>query len=629
MIRWTAAVLTLVLMGGGPTHAAPPPLQAYASLPAVGGVVISPDGGHHAVVTTAGEQRIVKVYGRDGTLRRGLDISHLRLSYIDWADPKRVLIVTRIFHPGDRIVPAQELSRAMTFDVDTGATAFLFQGVERTVPVLAGRPVAGRHEGQPVVYVKGLRLPDKYGLFRLSPVTGGGIMYNQGSRESLDWLISPDGALLARSERRSDGTWLLKARRGEEWVEIARLQTRSPPPVVGLGPDGRSALVYRSPSDGPGLHIVDLRTGAWTPLIPPDRSVERFFFDPESGRLNALSLGGPQPELKSFSPAYDRLRAGIEQRFAGRGVEVVSISGDARRAVVRAWSGDHPGGFHLVDLEIDGSSPIGELYPAIPDDQIAPVRALSYAAADGLNIPARVVLPPGRAAKGLPLIVLEGGPAAGFNPIAQAFASRGYAVLTPRVRGDSTVSPVHSRAAEGEMGGKQVTDFADGVRHLAREGVIDPDRVCFVAAGEGGYTALAAVTVRPGPYRCTVALNPLADPKWEVARNSDVAGSGKVRFEVLMRQLGVTGVGDDRFDALSPVRQAAAAKAPVLLVHAEKDGRVPLDHSRRMHAALRSAGRSGELVIIEGADHSLSRQSDRLKFLQEAVRFVQTHNPPG
>src|SRR6202012_5146186 len=107
------------------------------------------------------------------------------------------------------------------------------------------------------------------------------------------------------------------------------------------------------------------------------------------------------------------------------------------------------------------------------------------AAADGLTIPAYLTLPKGRDAKALPLVVLphgavDGHDALGFNWLAQALASRGYAVLQPQFRGSNSVDQAFRERGYGEWGAKMRTDLSDGVHYLAAQGVIDPKRVCIV-----------------------------------------------------------------------------------------------------------------------------------------------------
>ena len=46
-----------------------------------------------------------------------------------------------------------------------------------------------------------------------------------------------------------------------------------------------------------------------------------------------------------------------------------------------------------------------------------------------------------------------------------------------------------------------------------------------------------------------------------------------------------------------------------------------------MADALKDAGKSYELVRLEGEDHWLSLSSTRLQMLEAAVGFVERHNP--
>jgi dipeptidyl aminopeptidase/acylaminoacyl peptidase len=64
-----------------------------------------------------------------------------------------------------------------------------------------------------------------------------------------------------------------------------------------------------------------------------------------------------------------------------------------------------------------------------------------------------------------------------------------------------------------------------------------------------------------------------------------------------------------------------------MLIHGEDDTVVPFSHSGKMADALKDAGKSYELVRLEGEDHWLSLSSTRLQMLEAAVGFVERHNP--
>lgn len=120
-------------------------------------------------------------------------------------------------------------------------------------------------------------------------------------------------------------------------------------------------------------------------------------------------------------------------------------------------------------------------------------------------------------------------------------AAQGYAVLRPNFRG-STVTQSFMTAGYGEWGRKMQTDLSDGVRYLAKQGTIDPARVCIVGASYGGYAALAGVTLDPGICRCAVSVAGISDLKkmlqWEKTSENEGAHIGTRYW---YRFMGVTG----------------------------------------------------------------------------------------
>jgi dipeptidyl aminopeptidase/acylaminoacyl peptidase len=82
------------------------------------------------------------------------------------------------------------------------------------------------------------------------------------------------------------------------------------------------------------------------------------------------------------------------------------------------------------------------------------------------------------------------------------------------------------------------------------------------------------------------------------------------------------GAGDS-----SPRRFADRADAPILLIHGRNDTVVAFEQSTRMADALKDAGKPHRLVELREEDHWLSRPATRLQMLEEAVAFVQKHNP--
>jgi dipeptidyl aminopeptidase/acylaminoacyl peptidase len=260
---------------------------------------------------------------------------------------------------------------------------------------------------------------------------------------------------------------------------------------------------------------------------------------------------------------------------------------------------------------------------------------VEWLATDGLGLSGVLTLPPGRAPKGLPLVVLpHGGPEARdylrFDWWAQAFAGRGYAVFQPNYRGSGELGVQFRNAGFGEWGRKMQTDISDGLAELARRGIVDPKRACIVGASYGGYAALAGVTVQHGLYRCAVSVAGVADPEGMLDRIRSGVNGTTASLRYWKAYMGVeSGSDGDVLDTISPVALAAHADAPILLIHGKDDTVVPIRQSEAMKAALERAGKPVEFVEMDNEDHWLSREPTRIQMLKAAVAFVEKYNPPA
>jgi dipeptidyl aminopeptidase/acylaminoacyl peptidase len=228
----------------------------------------------------------------------------------------------------------------------------------------------------------------------------------------------------------------------------------------------------------------------------------------------------------------------------------------------------------------------------------------------------------------------HGGPAAHdeleFDWWAQAFAHLGYAVFQPNFRGSDGYGDNFLIAGYGEWGRKMQTDVSTAIDALAREQIIDPARVCVMGGSYGGYVALAGVTVQQGIYKCAVSVAGVSDLRGmlQYARRRGGSISPAVRYWRNYYGLdGDSSIGAEGLRNLSPLPLARNADAPVLLIHGKDDTVVPFEQSDNMQKALRSAGKTVELVELSKEDHWLSTQTTRIEMLKAAAAFIQKYNP--
>ncbi len=629
------------------------PLEAYGRLPAIEDVQISPDGQMLASsVTIGGEQRYIMVKRiADNATVYSVAAGNVKLRDLSWAGPDH-LVVTSSRTSSARGVTGgrREYFLALLLDIKSRKSKHLLSNEPNAMNVVARPPEVRMVNGSPSLLLYGFRMSTERGsssnrlyltVFRHNVGNGSTMVLAQGEEDVDDWQIAPDGTVLARSlYDQGTGQWSLQMRDGSNWktVEQERLPLGSPR-IRGLGRTADSVVTLSPAEAGEGDDDEDaaLRrtmreyrlSGTWN--LPP--TTGQLLHDPATGHLiGGGEITGDTSRYSFFDPKADAAWKAIIRTYPGQMVTLASWSANRRRIVVKVDDPKAGPAFAFVDLDARRADWIGNVYNLDPED-ISEKRAIIYKAKDGLDIPGYLTLPRGKDAKKLPLVVLpHGGPAArdtlSFDWWSQAMASRGYAVLQPNFRGSAAVRAGLREAGFGEWGRKMQSDISDGVAHLAREGLIDPKRVCIVGGSYGGYAALAGVTVEQGVYRCAVSVNGVTD----LRRMLLTAQNGPIRRNSTLRYwsafMGVDGARDPDLASISPAILAARADAPVLMIHGKDDTVVPYDQSRVMADALKKAGKPHEFVTLAGEDHWLSRGETRLQMLQATVAFLERENPP-
>jgi dipeptidyl aminopeptidase/acylaminoacyl peptidase len=387
--------------------------------------------------------------------------------------------------------------------------------------------------------------------------------------------------------------------------------------VTETGPAQDTAQEYATPEDSTG-----------TPTFV-GLDVDEYLHDPNTGLLigAVLSDGG----AIFFDPTLQRHYDAARKAFPGLQVTLKSFSADFRRMVVMTDGGDDPGTFWLVDVGAGKAQDLMSAYPTIQPKDVGATHLFPFKASDGLAMDGVLTLPPGSTAKNLPLVLMpHGGPIGfrdrvGFDYWPQAFASRGYAVFQPNYRGSSGHGAAFRQAGYGEWGHRMLSDMSDGVAALASAGIIDKSRVCVVGASYGGYAALASVTFQHGAFRCAVSVSGVSDVGAMMASWGDYSGSASGRYAQAM--FGAAFSGDPRLQQISPLRHAAEADAPILIIHGKDDTVVPFVQSLGMNTMLAKAAKSVKFLPLDSEDHWWSHEATRVQILEASVAFVQEHNP--
>lgn len=632
---------------------ATPPVEAYGHLPGVEMIEISPSGTRYAFIAVVGEARRLVVATDKGEAIFAAEVGNLKTRKIDWVGDDRILLCTSsTFDHRLDFVRAYELSSVVNIDLKTHKISTIFGNTKKIANVVLGNAGVAHVDGHPYGYFVGLAYEwdkgaqatpgqngyvfqrDNRNLYQVDLETNeASLLARGGEGSSYSWAVETDGKVVAHSEyNEHDGIWRLYA--GEDHVKLL-LEKQSPLRRIHLLGRGRTPNTVWISDSSSGLRLTQeiSASDGKTETLFSDVSPNEYLIDPDSGQaIGATTL--EEPHAVFFDAKLQARMKGTRKAFPDLQMSLISYSHNLDRLIVKTDAGNDSGTYWLVDIATGKADPIGHPYPEVRAADVGPTQWINYKAADGLDIHAVLTLPPGRKPENLPLVVLPHGGPIGVNDFlrfdwwAQAYASSGYAVLQPNYRGSGGVSKEFELAGYGQWGRKMQTDLSDGVAALASQGVINPKRVCIVGGSYGGYAALAGITMQQGIYRCAVSVGGLSDLQaffnWQVDPHH-------YETEATRFWRAVTGAdkeGNGVMKTLSPAYFAEQASGPILLIHGKDDTVVPIEQSRLMASALRSANKAVEILEMKGEDHWLSRDETRKTMLKAAVAFVREHNPP-
>lgn len=618
---------------------APPPIEAYGKLSNVEMMRLSPEGDKIAFVTVAGADRKLHVISADGQTLHEVDCADIKLRALDWADDDHVVLSASLtMRMNGFSAAAGEFLQVISLNVPKHRLYVVFNNQAQVLPLVFGEYGFSASKGHAYGYFGGIQRNQlRYtgngvpNLFRVDLDSGDRVFVAAGGFKDQRWLIDPRTGQVAATTLKDEhsGEWRVEA--GGKVVASGRADF-GPARVLGFS-GGGSALLTAEPTSGADLIREVGLDGATAKDVPDGGQVDDFLTDRRTGLWIGVTRSGDLRGTTFFDPdseaRWRNALAAVDDDHA----TLISHSDDFSRVIVET-EGDHdPGTYWLVNTAAKTARPVGQAYPEIPADAVGSFSTVDWKAADGMDLHGVLTLPPGRPAKGLPLVVLpHGGPEArdypAFDWWAQAFAARGYAVFQPNFRGSAGYSEAYVSAGYGQWGRKMQTDISDGVAELARRGLVDPKRACIVGGSYGGYAALAGVTVQQGLYRCAVSWGGVTDLPLmlhEVYRASGSTQSDATRY--WRRFVGADGPDKADLGSLSPAKLAARADAPILLMYGLDDTVVAPEQSLEMIEALKKAGKPHEVAVMPGEDHWLSRGATRTAMLKATTDFVQKYNP--
>lgn len=414
--------------------------------------------------------------------------------------------------------------------------------------------------------------------------------------------------------------------RDGEWVKLAEFgaSDRHWRPVAVLEDDTTLAVMSSIGRDTTALFSYDTATRQIGEMMigHPTQDISQ---------VSGMSLANParvitsgmKPEQYWLDPEWQAAQIAVDQALPDH---LNSLSGNPKgRVLVFSWSDVDPGGWYVVDMVTSKLTFLVRSMPKIDIGKMRPKEIMSYAARDGLKIPAYLTRPTGRS-DNLPLVVLiHGGPWVRDNwdwdLDVQMLAAHGYAVFQPQFRGSGGFGRKFMELGFGQWGLSMQDDITDGVQYLIGNGIADPRRICIYGGSYGGYAALWGMVKTPELYRCGVSFAGVSDIGKFLSGGSDV-NSSKISREKNRFAIGDVKLNAEQFDAVSPLKHADRIQAPILLMHGADDERVPTSHGRNMDKALTKFGKPHEWYVFQNEGHGLNYLSNSKLYYERLFAFL-------
>ena len=239
-------------------------------------------------------------------------------------------------------------------------------------------------------------------------------------------------------------------------------------------------------------------------------------------------------------------------------------------------------------------------------------KEIYFKGADDEDVQMWIVYPPNfDPKKKWPLLqIVHGGPHGAitndfsFRWNLHLFASKGYVVAAVNFHGSSGFGQKFCDSITGDMATKPFTDVMKGTDWMEKEPYIDKERMVCAGGSYGGYM-MAWLNGHTDRFKAMVCHAGVYN--WHSMMASDFVRSRE-------RPLGALPFGDQaKIDKQNPQKFAANFKTPTLVLHGEKDFRVPVTQGFEYYNTLRIKGVPTRLVYFPDENHwVLKPQNSRL-----------------
>jgi dipeptidyl aminopeptidase/acylaminoacyl peptidase len=390
-------------------------------------------------------------------------------------------------------------------------------------------------------------------------------------------------------------------------------------------PDGRSIVYGRQTrpdvdADFTRLTRLDRRSGKIAEIT------QRFDASPSDWVVAADGVVYFHSDQRGKVPLFAVPVSGGQPRTVVRGGTTGSVA-VTRKGIVVYTRQSLLAPAELWRAKVDGSGAVALTAfndYAMKEFALGTVKDVTIKGAGGDDVQMFVVYPPGfdgRAAPGVPFVqLIHGGPHGAWNDAwswrwnPMLFTARGYACALVNFHGSTGAGQAFADSIIGAHGDKPFTDIMKATDAVLSHGGVDESRMAAAGGSYGGYLTawilghsdrFKALVVHAGPF----------DLMGQFASDSTYGRPKNYGAEPW--------VDPGRIDRYSPARFAANFKTPTLVLHGEKDYRVPYTQGVDLYGVLTAKGVPSRIVVFPDENHWILKARSASVWYGEVLTWLE------
>ncbi|GLZ34162.1 peptidase S9 [Lentzea sp. NBRC 105346] len=388
-------------------------------------------------------------------------------------------------------------------------------------------------------------------------------------------------------------------------------------------PDSAAVITVQareSTYDSPTRHWlvrIDVATGEITPLAPDfAEEPEHPVVSPDGRSVFFVSSHlGHQPVWR-----LDLASGEITKLTVSGSYTEVRVAPDGSALFALRSSVDHPPQPVRMDPSTSDQDPVRLQAPGAVDSLPGTLSEISVTVEDGRTVRAWLALPDSDGPAPL-LLWVHGGPVMSWNGWSWRWnpwlmVARGYAVLLPDPALSTGYGPDFIKAGWGRWGGAPYTDLMAITDAAVEHPAIDSSRTAAMGGSFGGYMAnwIATQTSR---FKAIVTHASL----WNLDAFTGTTDSSFY----WIREMGDPLTQPEQIRANSPHLRVADIKTPMLVIHGDKDYRVPIGEGQRLYFDLVRHGVTAKYLYFPNENHWILTPGNARIWYETIFAFLAEH----